>query len=61
MSLVLTLALGVYASNRLLTHWLVVRGLEQAFLPQEKTFNSILQALASRIETEPAATCPHCG
>ncbi len=55
MSLVLTLALGVYASNRLLTHWLVVRSLEQAFLPQEKTFNSILQALASRIETEPAA------
>jgi len=46
MSLVLTLALGVYASNRLLTHWLLVRGLEQAYLPQERAIKSILQAAA---------------
>jgi len=42
MSLVLTLALGVYASNRLLTHWLIVRGLEQTFLPQEQAIDQVL-------------------
>jgi len=46
MSLVLTLALGVYASNRLLTHWLLVRGLEQAFLPQEQSVRAMLASLA---------------
>ncbi|WP_208977889.1 EAL domain-containing protein [Labrenzia sp. 011] len=46
MSLVMTLALGVYASNRFLTHWLLVRGLEQTFLPHEKTIDTILTALA---------------
>jgi len=46
MSLVLTLALGVYASNRLLTHWLLVRGLEQAYLPQEDAIREILTAAA---------------
>lgn len=45
MSLVLTLALGVYASNRLLTHWLVVRGLEQAFIPYEKSIQDLLVSL----------------
>ncbi|WP_298821370.1 EAL domain-containing protein [uncultured Roseibium sp.] len=45
MSLVLTLALGVYASNRLLTHWLVVRGLEQAFIPYEKSIQDMLVSL----------------
>ncbi|PVB61750.1 GGDEF-domain containing protein [Labrenzia sp. 011] len=42
----MTLALGVYASNRFLTHWLLVRGLEQTFLPHEKTIDTILTALA---------------
>ncbi|TYC51756.1 EAL domain-containing protein [Rhodobacterales bacterium] len=42
MSLVLLLALGVYGSNRLVTNWLLVRGLEQAFLPHQDD----LQALA---------------
>ncbi|WP_299817449.1 bifunctional diguanylate cyclase/phosphodiesterase [uncultured Roseibium sp.] len=46
MSLVMTLALGVYASNRLLTHWLLVRGLEQTFLPQEKAIDTLLGTLA---------------
>ncbi|MES0811252.1 EAL domain-containing protein [Roseibium sp. SCPC15] len=45
MSLVLTLALGVYASNRLLTHWLLVRGLENAFQPFEQSAQELLQAL----------------
>jgi len=49
MSLVLTLALGVYASNRLLTHWLLVRGLEQAYLPQERAIDDVLQSAATRI------------
>lgn len=48
MSLVLTLALGVYASNRLLTHWLLVRGLEQAYIPQEQAIEKILAAAARR-------------
>lgn len=48
MSLVLTLALGVYASNRLLTHWLVVRGLEQAFLPQDRSIGKILSEIANQ-------------
>lgn len=48
MSLVLTLALGVYASNRLLTHWLLVRGLEQAFFPQELTIGKALQTAATQ-------------
>ncbi|GAB2183722.1 putative bifunctional diguanylate cyclase/phosphodiesterase [Roseibium sp. LAB1] len=55
MSLVLTLALSVYAGNRLLTHWLVVRGLEQAFLPQEETLGSILRSLAGKVALEPSA------
>eukprot|EP00903_Cladosiphon_okamuranus_P001979 g1977.t1 len=48
MSLVLTLALGVYASNRLLTHWLLVRGLEQAFLPQEREIGAVLTAVENQ-------------
>ncbi len=31
MSLVMLLAAGVYASNRLLTHWLLVKGMEQTY------------------------------
>ena len=48
MSLVLTLALGVYASNRLLTHWLLVRGLEQAYLPQESAIRETLTMVESQ-------------
>ncbi|GAB4576696.1 MAG: hypothetical protein Tsb0019_01480 [Roseibium sp.] len=48
MSLVLTLALGVYASNRLLTHWLLVRGLEQTFLPHAQALSKTLDAFAER-------------
>lgn len=48
MSLVLMLALGVFASNRLLTHWLVVRGLEQDFLAHETALDEALHAAASR-------------
>jgi diguanylate cyclase (GGDEF)-like protein len=70
MSLVLTLALGVFASNRLLTHWLVASGLEQTFLPQEQILNEILASLAAQRSGEttveasglrlsrPAATAP---
>lgn len=54
MSLVLTLALGVYASNRLLTHWLLVRGLEQAFLAQESDLRSIVQAFEIKPGTQNA-------
>lgn len=54
MSLVLLLALGVYSSNRLLTHWLLVRGLEQAFLPQEKTLQEILLSSAQNRVAPPA-------
>jgi diguanylate cyclase (GGDEF)-like protein len=54
MSLVLLLALGVYSSNRLLTHWLLVRGLEQAFLPQEKTLQDILLSSADKDTIRPA-------
>ena len=53
MSLVLTLALGVYASNRLLTHWLLERGLEHAFLPHEKSALNLLQALADNRSSPP--------
>ncbi|WP_082837288.1 EAL domain-containing protein [Labrenzia sp. OB1] len=45
----MTLALGVYASNRLLTHWLLVRGLEQAFLTQEKAIDTLLRTLAKEL------------
>jgi len=45
MSLVLTLALGVFASNRLSTQWLVVRGLEQKFLSLEQVLDETLTQL----------------
>jgi diguanylate cyclase (GGDEF)-like protein len=54
MSLVLTLALGVYASNRLLTHWLLVRGLEQAFLPHTEALRETLDAVEERTKPPPA-------
>lgn len=47
MSLVLTLALGVFASNRLSTQWLVVRGLEQKFLPQAQVLGEALTLLTA--------------
>lgn len=53
MSLVLTLALGVYASNRLLTQWLLVRGLEQAYHPQEEAISGILEAAAQHASEYP--------
>ncbi|MES0882391.1 putative bifunctional diguanylate cyclase/phosphodiesterase [Roseibium sp. SCP14] len=53
MSLVLTLALGVYASNRLLTHWLLVRGLENAFQPYEQSAQELLQALVQEQNSPP--------
>ncbi|WP_420414300.1 putative bifunctional diguanylate cyclase/phosphodiesterase [Roseibium sp.] len=43
MSLVLLLAAGVYASNRLLTHWLLVRSLEQAYSDTSDTVYGILE------------------
>ncbi|MDN3720088.1 hypothetical protein QW131_15085 [Roseibium salinum] len=51
MSLMLTLALGIYASNRLLTYWLLVRGLEHSFLPQEQAVAEILAATNERPAT----------
>ncbi len=54
MSVVLTLALGIYASNRLLTHWLVKRGLEQAYLHQEQAIHNILISLADEAKTVPS-------
>ncbi|MBO6508247.1 MAG: hypothetical protein JJ979_07150, partial [Roseibium sp.] len=66
MSLVLLLALGVYASKGLLTHWLLVRGLEQEFVPQEATLKTALITAAEeasssvvvpglRLSTQPAS------
>jgi diguanylate cyclase (GGDEF)-like protein len=43
MSLVLLLAAGVYASNRLLTHWLLVKGLEQTYTAWADTVYDTLQ------------------
>ena len=55
MSLVLTLALGVFASNRLSTHWLVVRGLEDRFRPLQQVLNEALSLLTeTRAERENA-------
>lgn len=48
MSLVLLLALGVYASKGLLTHWLLVRGLEQEFVPQEANLKTALITAAEK-------------
>ena len=53
MSLVLTLALGVYASNRLLTHWLLIRGLEQTFLPHAPALSQALHAVEERTKPPP--------
>ncbi|MBN9671667.1 bifunctional diguanylate cyclase/phosphodiesterase [Labrenzia aggregata] len=55
MSLVLLLALGVYASNRLLTQWLLVRGLEQAFIPHKNDIRDILQTLEEKRKRQPPA------
>lgn len=46
MSLVLTLALGVYVSNRLLTHWLLVSGLQQNYADQQNAVQAALSSLA---------------
>lgn len=43
MSLVMLLAAGVYASNRLLTHWLLVRSLEQTYSKWSDPVYDILQ------------------
>ncbi|EEE44675.2 diguanylate cyclase (GGDEF) domain protein [Roseibium alexandrii DFL-11] len=43
MSLVMLLAAGVYASNRLLTHWLLVKGLEQTYAAWADTVYDTLQ------------------
>lgn len=43
MSLVLLLASGVYASNRLLTHWLLVRSIEQTYADWSATVYDILK------------------
>lgn len=47
MSLVLLLAAGVYASNRLLTHWLLVRGLEQSYTDKSQAIAAILNEPSS--------------
>ncbi len=44
MSLVILLAAGVYASNRILMHWLLVRGLEHAFVAQETGVADLLSS-----------------
>ena len=44
MSLVLLLAAGVYASNRLITHWLLVRGLELAYSDKQTVVADLLSA-----------------
>ncbi len=49
MSLVLTLALGVYASNRLLSHWLVVRNLEQTIQPKANAIQALLNFSAPKV------------
>jgi len=46
MSLVLTLALGVYVSNRMLTDWLLMRGLEQEYSLQQASVQEILATSA---------------
>lgn len=46
MSLVLLLAAGVYASNRLLTHWLLARSLEQTYAAKIEAINGILHEAA---------------
>ena len=48
MSLVMTLALGVYVSNRLLTHWLLVRGLEQDYATQQASIQSVFESFAAK-------------
>ncbi len=49
MSLVLTLAVGVYASNRLLSHRLLTRGLEQAVQSKIGTIQALLKQPAPAI------------
>lgn len=46
MTLVLILALGVYVSNRLLTHWLLVGALEQDYVHQQAGIQDILNSYA---------------
>nr|WP_319383153.1 EAL domain-containing protein [uncultured Roseibium sp.] len=53
MTLVLTLALGVYVSNRLLTHWLLVGGLEQDYIHQKSDIQSILASHAVETKNHP--------
>ena len=61
MSLVLLLALGVYASNRLLTHWLLVRGLEQELVPQENALKTVLASAVKSANGATAARFPASG
>jgi len=53
MTLVLTLALGVYVSNRLLTHWLLVGGLEQDYIHQKSDIQNILASHTVETQTLP--------
>ncbi|WP_306142997.1 bifunctional diguanylate cyclase/phosphodiesterase [Roseibium sp. MMSF_3412] len=53
MTLVLTLALGVYVSNRLLTHWLLVGGLEQDYIHQKADIQNILAAQTVETQKHP--------
>lgn len=52
MSLVLALALGVYVSNRLLTHWLLVSGLEQNYADQQTDIQTALATYAAELEPQ---------
>ncbi len=53
MTLVLTLALGVYVSNRLLTHWLLVGGLEQDYIHQKSDIQNILASHTVETQNHP--------
>ncbi|MEO0977196.1 MAG: EAL domain-containing protein [Pseudomonadota bacterium] len=53
MTLVLTLALGVYVSNRLLTHWLLVGGLEQDYIHQKSDIQNILASHTLEAQKHP--------
>ncbi|MCV0427250.1 MAG: EAL domain-containing protein [Roseibium sp.] len=51
MALILVLALGMYASNRLLARWFLVRAIEISFLPHEQKVRNFLPAFEDERQT----------